>query len=258
MSAIGPLRRAAIRRPLPSTGSRGSVPPLHRYYGALRLPAAPPALRFSSRGSSAVRSVIRSPRRRARHRGAWGFVDRCPDPVMRRRRPGLPGSWGTPLCPCPALRPRWDRHARPSRRVGAAFRYFDGVGSHHKSPFGAQSHGLRTRCLRFASSGYPGRRKTRFRLLASFAGRDWLPAGFHTGFQSFLHLIPPAQAWPGTPKPETGADGTTGRQHSQAVRLPALRNWLAKPYRRGLSGSAGTAPPTRSACATSPSAPSML
>jgi len=201
LSALVPLRRAAIRRPLPSTGSRGSVPPLHRSDGALRLPAArPAALRSASRDRTAVRSSVRSHRRPARPPRAWGFVDRCPVRSPGGRRQGLPGSWGTPLCPRPALRPRWDLHARPSRRVGAASRYFDGVGSHDTAPFGAQSHGLRTRCRRFASPGYPGRRKTRFRLLASVAGRDWLPAGFHAGFQSSLHLIPPAQVSPGAPK----------------------------------------------------------
>ena len=34
------LLRFLRRRPLPFTGSLGSVPPLRRYYGALRLPAA--------------------------------------------------------------------------------------------------------------------------------------------------------------------------------------------------------------------------
>ena len=36
-----------------------------------------------------------------------------------------------------------------------------------------------TRCLRFAGRITPAPRKTRFRQRASFAGRDWLPAGFH-------------------------------------------------------------------------------
>ena len=49
-----------------------------------------------------------------------------------------------------------------------------------------------------AATGYA--RKYAIRLLASFAGRDWLPAGFRAGFQRLLHLILPAQAWPGAPK----------------------------------------------------------
>ena len=45
--------------------------------------------------------------------------------------------------------------------------------------FEAQSHSLGTRCLRFAAPVTRTPRKTRFRLLASSTGRDWLPAGFH-------------------------------------------------------------------------------
>jgi hypothetical protein len=45
--------------------------------------------------------------------------------------------------------------------------------------FGAQSHGLGTRCLCFAAPVTRAPRKTRFRLPASSAGRVWLPAGFH-------------------------------------------------------------------------------
>jgi len=64
---------------------------------------------------------------------------------------GSPRFLGNPLCPCPALRPRWDLHARPLRRFGAAFRSLHNVGSHNQPAFGALSHGLDTRCLRFAS-----------------------------------------------------------------------------------------------------------
>ena len=60
-----------------------------------------------------------------------------------------------------------------------AFRNYDGVGSLNKTDFGALSHGLRTRCLRLAGWITPPPPMTRFRLLACFAGRGWLPAGFH-------------------------------------------------------------------------------
>jgi len=41
------LQRLVRRRPLPSTGSLGTVPPIQRYYETLRLPAARlAALRF--------------------------------------------------------------------------------------------------------------------------------------------------------------------------------------------------------------------
>ena len=44
--------------------------------------------------------------------------------------------------------------------------------------FGALSRGLRAPCLRFAARVTHAPRKTRFRLLASFAGGDWLLPGF--------------------------------------------------------------------------------
>jgi hypothetical protein len=54
---------------------------------------------------------LRSPRQRAHPRGAWRVAVRSPrSPVLcfRWRASGLPGSWGTPKCACPALRPRRD------------------------------------------------------------------------------------------------------------------------------------------------------
>jgi hypothetical protein len=66
--------------------------------------------------------------------------------------------------------------ARPLRRRDAAFRHFHNVGSRDFNAFGAQSHGPFARCLRFAARVAPAPRKTRSRLLASSAGRGWLPA----------------------------------------------------------------------------------
>src|SRR5258708_17461922 len=134
MSGIVPLRRPAIRRPLPSTGSRGSVPRLHRYYGAFRLPAAhPAALRCLRLAVPLFALALRSRRWPSAATAGQGLrVNRLPlVPVTARRRQALPGSWGTPLCSCPALRPRWDLHARPSQRFGAAFRSYYTVGSHN-------------------------------------------------------------------------------------------------------------------------------
>jgi len=67
--------------------------------------------------------------------------------------------------------------------------------------FEAQSHGLRTPCLRFAAGVTPEPRKTRFRLLASFAGRVWLPSGFQYEVSLDLtHHILPAKASLGAPE----------------------------------------------------------
>ena len=49
---------------------------------------------------------------------------------------GPPRFLRDPMPACPALRPRWDLHARPFiRRVGAAFRPGECIGSHDKSLF---------------------------------------------------------------------------------------------------------------------------
>lgn len=64
---------------------------------------------------------------------------------------GSPEFPADPLDTCPAhIRPRRDRSARPFSARGVAFRSRHGVGSHN-SAFGAQSHGLHRRCLRFAA-----------------------------------------------------------------------------------------------------------
>ena len=78
--------------------------------------------------------------------GRGGFQAGPPAGLPERRRPGLPGSWGTPMRASPALRagavempgggaagrlsdPGGTGRARPLPRAGAAFRLSDGVGS---------------------------------------------------------------------------------------------------------------------------------
>ncbi len=191
MSAIVPFRRSAIRRPLPSTGSCGSVPRLHRYYEAFRLPAAHPAalrcLRLAVPLCALVFRSRRRPNAAAAGQGLW--IYRLPlVPVTARRRQALPGSWRTPVCSCPALRPRWDLRARPSRRFGAAFRGYYNVGSHDDHLRGSITrpvHSLST--LRHHDHSWP--RKTRFRLLATLCraglGTRWVPPqGFRNSYIS--------------------------------------------------------------------------
>ena len=169
---------------------------------ALRLPAAhPAALRHPSLGGTTLSSGA-SPRAArtttARRSGAWSTGAPRRLRFVRWRRLDLPGSWGDPLAACPALRPRRDLGTGHSC-FGVAFRFWHSVGSRCASSHGAQSHGLLARCLRFAAWVAPEPRKTRFRLVASLAGQDWLPAGSPTqGFGSAsLHPFLLAQAWPG-------------------------------------------------------------
>ena len=85
--AIFPSNGAAPRRPLPSTGSLGSVPRLPRYYWTLRLPASlPPEFGMPSPGGTAVVLVGSLPRRRARSPRAWALMFRCPYRIFAAER----------------------------------------------------------------------------------------------------------------------------------------------------------------------------
>jgi hypothetical protein len=105
-----PLGECCCELQLPSTGSRGSVPPLQRYYSTLRIPVARPAalrcLRLAvSRSHPSFAPAVA---------GCAGHGPGVGHPVppagyLPRRRRGLPGSWGTPRWTCPVLRPRRDR-----------------------------------------------------------------------------------------------------------------------------------------------------
>jgi len=179
------------------------------------LPPVPPHfVAFAWRYRAALTCSLPSTAKRHRRRPGVFLSPVTPRSGSLRRRQGLPGSWGTPLCTCPALRPRWDLRARPSRRFGAAFRYFHHVGS-HDHPFRGSitrpAHSLST----LRRHGLPEPRKTRFRLLASFAGRDCLPAGFQTEFQSLVTSHPPCPGFSWRTKIGAGlygsADGPAGR-----------------------------------------------
>ena len=156
------------------------------------------------------------------HAGGDAFVDRpVAAPDGPRRGPDGPGVFGagcpfpalgggddrvsqvpgrTPMCTCPALRPRWDR-TRQARLLSTARRCClphipHAVGSHDNRPFGAPSHGLHTRCLRFAVGVAPAPRKTRFRLPATLcraglAARWVLNVRFRRCFLRRPHRSPP-------------------------------------------------------------------
>ncbi len=88
--------------------------------------------------------------------------------------------------------------ARPLRRRDAAFRQDDDVGSRDHENFGAQSHGPLPHCLRFAMPVARSLRKTRFRLLASSAGRGLVPRKVPSkGFSTIVHS--PFPSFPGAP-----------------------------------------------------------
>ena len=86
---------------------------------------------------------------------------------VRWRRQGLPGSWGTLMCPCPVLRPRQDR--RDARPI-AARRHGPRLCQQRRLPRRLSFRGSIARPLDSLSTlrraGHPTPRKTRFRLLA--------------------------------------------------------------------------------------------
>jgi len=129
-------------------------------------------------------------------RGPGGFQAGPPTGILSPETTGSPRFLGSPRAyvPC-SYDPGGIGYTRPVQCTDAAFRFTQGVGS-RKADFGAQSHGPHTRCLRFAGRVAPPPRKTRFRLLVSFAGRDWLPAGLlHRRFQLMRHPPSPSFAW---------------------------------------------------------------
>src|ERR1019366_2136004 len=90
-----------------------------------------------------------------------------------------------PHAPAPCSRtPVGPMHARPSRRLGAAPACVYNGGSRNEY-FEAQSHGIGTRCLRFAVRVTSSPRKTYFRLLAKLCRAGFVnPQGCNERFPS--------------------------------------------------------------------------
>ena len=186
VSDIFPSTDSMTRQPLPSPGSLGRVPRLHRYYELLRLPTARPA---------ALRCLAW---RYRPHRGGNGRTSQVPgEPTYRHAAFSDPGG-SRARCRCCA----------PS----VAFRHVDDVGSRNDMTFGAQSRGLPAPCVRFAASVARG--------LAQHSvpagGKPWpdgigYPQGSLEEFQSCLpYPLLPGFAW------------RTNILHSRVSRLPLL------------------------------------
>ena len=172
------------------------VPLLRRYYGVLRRPAADPAaLRYSFAWPYLPVRLCSLPRTRRRP-GAWSFGSGSPTPeTTKRQRRDLSGSWGILLCICRVLRPRQDRHVRTYDGVGAAPVLATTKAPANLPSFEAQSHGLCTRCLRFALGIAPPGRKTRFPLLSALRDGIGYPQDSNERFpRCSLHLFLLSQA----------------------------------------------------------------
>jgi len=90
-------------------------------------------------------------RRRPAGRGAFGSgTSRNGQLLKRRRRPGVPSSWGTLMCLRPALRPRRDRDCQAIAATRHGPTCIQRRGLSTTGNIGARSHGIGARCLRFA------------------------------------------------------------------------------------------------------------
>ena len=144
-----PSNGSLKRRPLPSAGSIGPVPPPHRYYEALRPPAIHlAALRCLRLAIPPWRPVCsQRPGRRPWAPGSWYSGSRAGNVGRDGRVSQVPGQ---PLCPYALLSdPGRIEDARPLRRLDVAPAFRTTKAPDEKSGFGAQSHGLGTGCLRF-------------------------------------------------------------------------------------------------------------
>jgi hypothetical protein len=176
-----------------------SVPLLHRYYRKLRLPAILPlaSLRlgcaYHLRVCSFAPAGGQTQPPRAGNLGCGVPLSACQVSVEMAGPPRFLGS-PSAYMPCSST------PAGPRHQASSVLRCCLPSSRRRRLPqcghFGAQSHGLHARCLRFAAA--VTRRHAR---LASggwptLSARDWLPAGLLTQFHVKLRLtIPSDQAF---------------------------------------------------------------
>ena len=116
-----------------------------------------------------LRSLFRSQCRRALPAKDQGFGHPVsPTGSSGTETTGSPEFPSDPLDACPAhIRPRWDRSARPFRHPRCCLPLMARRRLPQVVDFGALSHGLHLRCLRFAAAVTRAPRKTRFRAAAT-------------------------------------------------------------------------------------------
>ena len=143
-------------RPPPSllTGFPGSdFPAFKRYYEVAKTSRNPSCkLRFLRLTVPSLLSLVLCS---CEHQGTpahrpGAYLPGSPLPVMLRwRLRDIPGFQRTPLCICPALKPRQSHTHQAIAVVRCCPRFIDNEGLHNKTCFVAQSHGFCTHCLRF-------------------------------------------------------------------------------------------------------------
>ena len=179
--------------PFPPPGPSGSVPRLHQYCRTLRFPAAHPAALRCLRLAVPIFARLFAPvdsRTRRRRPGVFDY------PVTPRsgsyaEAAGPPRFLGNPSAymPC-SLTP-----VGPPRQAISALQCclppYSKRRLPRREPFGAQSHGLHTRCLRSVTTVTRSHVRLASGCWPSFAGRDWLPAGSLCRVSEFVTSHPP-------------------------------------------------------------------
>src|SRR5215472_16881651 len=154
---------------------RGEFPCFGGTIKALRLPAAPPAALRCLRLAVPRRPLVRfAPRRTSAPPGPGVGNPVAPAGIIAEETTGSPRFPGNPDCPFAMFnRRRQDCCHQTATVQQRGPWYVKSRGSYERS-FDSQSHGVRTRCLRFAGWVTPPRRKSRFQPLVR---RYW--TGFH-------------------------------------------------------------------------------
>jgi hypothetical protein len=156
-----------LRHLLPSAGSRGASSPASAVLRGAPTPERPSRrASLPSLGGTSRASLVRSRRRAARRRRAWGLVFGPPTDLSRgddqvSQVPGEPSAY-MPCSPTPA-RSRCPASSAPRCSLPLCQqRRLSQPGS-----YGARSHGLHAPCVRFAAGITPAPRNTRFRRVAN-------------------------------------------------------------------------------------------
>jgi hypothetical protein len=167
------LPRCMRRWPLPSPGSLGSVPLARRYSGTLRLPAAHLAALRCLRWAIPPFRPLFVPTSPGPELGIiLELVSRVSNRQLRRKRPGLSGSRATLMSLRPVLGPRSDRDAPSHCDASARPPLVSTTVAPASKDLGARSHGIGTRCLRFAVEVARHRARLTSGCWLSSAGRD--------------------------------------------------------------------------------------
>jgi hypothetical protein len=210
---VFPPNDSVSRRPLPSAGSLGWVPPHRRYYGTLRLLL----------GLGGPLGCLRRPRPRrvprslrpAVHSTAVGLVrlGRLDRRRVPRTRGDLSGFWEIPVPACPAPRPRRDRtHLAyggvpllPSENpISSA------PTTGLLSEFDRTAHMLAVYASRAGSPQHPARLATR-PVAGLCRGGIGYPLDLVTRFRAFRSSHPPCPDFPDAPDSPTGAANAGAR-----------------------------------------------